>query len=171
MSDSTSPNEGTEPKEQPHPYSSANEQAPLPELNEFDLAGGKLAPGQERSINDLIEWNQHRRRMQWWTFVALGFVCLIFLFSLMRLMFKMISDKEVLAVVVHANDWHVLTFLGIALIVFASVPLSLALAILKMVSQPGIADSKESRDDAVLTTPQLELLKAIIDAFKAFKGA
>lgn len=172
MSDQNPPTGDSNPGGQVPPNTASNQPSPLPELGSFDLAGGKLPPAEEKNLDALLAWDSLRQRMQWWAFLGLGIVCLAFLLFLMMIMYDMITDKEALAVVVHAADWHVLTFLGIALIVFASVPLSIALAILRMVSQGGPTENKESKEELALTTPQLELVKTVIvEVTKALKGS
>ena len=66
-----------------------------------------------------------------------------------------------------SGHWHVLVFLGVALTLLAAIPLSLAMALMKMISDK---DSTGS-DGGDMKAPGIELAKAIIDLCKNVTAA
>jgi hypothetical protein len=106
--------------------------------------------------------------MQWVAFVGLGCLCMYFLIALAVSLRSFFTNKETLAIIAQSRDWHTLTLLGIAIVVFAIVPLSIALALVKMVSSSD--NQGDKKEEIALTTPQLELFKLIVETAKAVKG-
>jgi len=74
---------------------------------------------------------------------------------------------EVIAVAANAWQWHVLVFLGVTLALLAAIPLSLAMALMKMISDKDSAGS----DGGDMKSPGIELAKAIIDLCKNVTAA
>lgn len=66
---------------------------------------------------------------------------------------------------VTVSNTHAAVLIGLALVVFAAVPLSLTITLVRLSADP--LDKKAPDDSGLaLTTPQLELLKSIYSFFK-----
>lgn len=104
------------------------------------------------------------RRMRWWTFWAVGLICFAYFGGLLAMLLRLLSSKYLVAVLsaVPENwNWHVLTLLGVALVVFAAVPLSLGMALMKMISD-------KADETYGMTTANAELGKVCVDFLRSF---
>jgi hypothetical protein len=130
----------------------------------LDLAGGQVDPAEGRLIDDEIRDrladNKSFRWMRWAAFAVFGVTCITLLIVVVWSLHSLFVDRETLAIVATAHDWHYLTFLSVVVIAMAAVPLSLCSALIKMVS-------KAQKDDVAfsLTTPQVEVVKMIVQMF------
>lgn len=105
------------------------------------------------------------RRMRWWAFGVLGTVCIAYLITLLIALARIFFCDILPKVIPTGSDWHTLVLVGIALVVFAAVPLSLAMALVRMISEGGPDAEKPS-----LKTPQLEAIKIAFELLKSAKG-
>lgn len=139
---------------------------PQSNADSTDLSAGSVGVVTKFDINDALTEERARRKMRWIAFGVLGVLCSIYLVCLVVALTTLFLNPETLAIVSTVKDWHFLTLLGIALVIFAAIPLSLSLALVRMISGKGPGDEKQ---ELSITTPQLELFKVIIEAAKAFK--
>lgn len=101
--------------------------------------------------------------MRWFAFWGFGILCVLFLLILMVSLAALLVDRKILAVITHASDWHFVALLSVAILALTSVPLTLSIALVKMISH-----SHKSSDamPMSLTTPQIEFFKLIVEAIK-----
>lgn len=121
--------------------------------------------------------DEHRKNIEahrskrWIAFWGISFVSFIFFGMLIFIFYQIISD-DYLPVIIGAADktwqWHILVFLGGALVLAAAVPLSLAMALVKMISDTDKGGNESSSD---LKAPGIELAKAIIDLCKSVSSS
>lgn len=108
------------------------------------------------------------RYMRVAAFIVLGALIAAFLIVLLLVLLNLLSS-EFLSVLVKGGatmNWHILVFAGAALAVFAAVPLSLAMALVKMISVEQNCDA-----DGNYKTPTTELGKVILDLIKSVAQA
>jgi len=105
------------------------------------------------------------RRKRWSAFIFIGLVVAAFFGMLLTAFYKLFFGTYLVEAITAANDswqWHVLVFLGVALVLLAAIPLSLSLAMVKM-----IEDGRQEESGSGVKTPSVELVKALADIFKA----
>lgn len=108
------------------------------------------------------------REMRWVAFIGIGAFVALFLFILLFTLVALL-DREMILRLVSPDavlNWHVLVFFGLLVAVFAAIPLSLAMALVKMISE---RDS--SPEDSGLKMPSTELGKVILDLMKSVIAA
>ncbi|MGA6142612.1 hypothetical protein, partial [Providencia sp. NPDC089930] len=98
----------------------------------------------------------------------LGGLIALFLFILLCTLVDLLDRNFLLRLVEKGADlnWHILVFSGVAIAVFAAVPLSLAMALVKMISLTQHSDSSGD-----YKTPTTELGKVILDLIKSVANA
>ncbi|WP_341809384.1 hypothetical protein WMO32_01730 [Xanthomonas oryzae pv. oryzicola] len=132
----------------------------------------KVSPAPPNSMVEAYK-NQHElseeanRFLRGRAFACLGVACMVYLVCLLIALLSM-TDNSSLALLLRADgtNWHALMLLGLILVIFAAVPLSLAMALVKMISR---ADQEGSSKGSGITTPQLELFKVFLEMVKAAK--
>ncbi|UYK72562.1 hypothetical protein [Xanthomonas sacchari] len=141
-----------------------------------DVESGKskqeISPASPDSMVEIYR-NQHElseeanRSLRGQAFVWLGVACLVYLGCLLIALLSLI-DNSSLALLLRTDgtNWHALILLGLILVIFAAVPLSLAMALVKMISR---ADQETGGKGSGITTPQLELFKVFLEMVKAAK--
>lgn len=105
------------------------------------------------------------RKKRWSAFFFIGAIVLSFFALLLAAFCKLFFGTYLVEIIKAANEswqWHVLVFLGVSLVLLAAIPLSLSLAVMKMIGGAGQDDSASD-----VKTPSLELVKALADIFKA----
>jgi hypothetical protein len=109
--------------------------------------------------------SQANRYMRLAAFMILGMMSIYFLFSLLEFLESMLRfDSPILDLMIDREmDWHVWLVLGLALLTFAAVPLTLTMALLRMINPSNKDDAEKSLG---LVTPQLELAKLCVEALK-----
>ncbi|AZR24411.1 hypothetical protein C9397_14400 [Xanthomonas vasicola pv. vasculorum] len=109
------------------------------------------------------------RSFRRWAFYAVGVASLAYLVMLPIAIFFVVDDNS-LAILASARGagWHVILLTGLVLVILAAVPLSLTLALVRMISS-GKQDNDEGNRNPGITTPQIELVKAMLDMVKAAK--
>lgn len=135
----------------------------------LDADAGDAPPASRKAKDEVYRTEQGEnlaanRRMRWWTFRAVGVICVAYFAALLCVLLKLLSANylvRVLDAVPPTWDWHVLTLIGLALVVFAAVPLSLGIAMVKMISD-------KSDESYGMTTANAELGKVCIDFVKSF---
>lgn len=108
------------------------------------------------------------RTKRWVAFISAGVVCAIFFLLLAAVFFRIFFGDLLVGVVGAAannSSWHALIFLGGAMVLLAAIPLSLAMAMVKMISD---RDREEGGD---IKTPNVELGKVLVDLLKAITAA
>ncbi|MEB1529859.1 hypothetical protein [Xanthomonas sp. WHRI 7945] len=109
------------------------------------------------------------RSFRRWAFFAVGGASLAYLIMLPIAIFCVVDDHS-LAILASARDagWHVILLTGLVLVILAAVPLSLTLALVRMISSGRQEDDGKNGNFAI-TTPQIELFKALLEMVKAAK--
>jgi len=105
------------------------------------------------------------RRKRWAAFIFIGIVVATFFAMLLAAFCKLFFGTYLVEAITAANEnwqWHVLVFLGVALVLLAAIPLSLSLAMVKMIGGGGQEESGSG-----VKTPSVELVKALADIFRA----
>lgn len=108
------------------------------------------------------------RRMRWVAFIGMGVFVSLFLLALLAALCRLLSLDSLTVVLGLSTDyqWHSLVFVSVLIAVFAAIPLSLAMALVKMISE------KEDQNDGIdLKTPSTELGKVILDLLKSVINA
>jgi len=130
-----------------------------------DLSDGKISDPQTFSIDaDLLDQKQNRsfRAVIFWAFGSLSLAMLIGLFcELTRLL-----AFDQLVINSSNQDWHSSLLLVAILIIFASVPLSIVISLMRMTS----AQKPAKEDEPIITSPQIELIKNISSLVTAAKS-
>lgn len=128
-------------------------------------AAGSLVEEYGRQID--LNHKAHRE-MRWVAFIGLGGLIALFLFILLCTLVDLLDRNFLLRLVEKGAElnWHVLVFSGVAIAVFAAVPLSLAMALVKMISLTQHSDSSGD-----YKTPTTELGKVILDLIKSVANA
>jgi hypothetical protein len=106
------------------------------------------------------------RRMRWWAFGVVGSVCGIYLLALLCVLWRFF-DGHLIAAMLGANDtlnWHVLVLIGMALVIFAAVPLTLVMALVRMISE-------QVREPDTIKMPTTELAKLFFETAKSMFSA
>lgn len=108
------------------------------------------------------------RRMRGWAFVVIGVLTTLYLLVLLCVLWRFFDGRliaSILGVPGGPLDWHVLVLVGIALVIFAAIPLSFAMALVKMISD------RDAEDETRLRMPSTELGKVLVDLFKSMAAA
>lgn len=137
------------------------EQAGIPDPN--------LTP---KGIEDQLAENiAANRKKRWWAFRVIGAIVILFFALLMGALCKLFFGNHLAGIVGAANagwQWHVLVFMGVGLVILAAIPLSLTLAVVRMISEGSTDNSSDVK------TPNVELAKALAEMFRtiaaSFKG-
>lgn len=133
-----------------------------------DLSQAPLSALDRVQAEDYVIAQKQRRWMRWAAFVGLGLACLGFLCGLFQVLYGLLMDHSFPLMVpngVTVSNTHAAVLIGLALVVFAAVPLSLTITLVRLSADP--LDKKVPDDSGLaLTTPQLELLKSIYSLFK-----
>lgn len=114
-----------------------------------------------------IEAHRNKRKIAFIAGASTSGVFFVLLIAfILRLLF---SDflLRVIAVAANSWQWHVLVFLGVTLALLAAIPLSLAMALMKMISDK----DSSGADGGDMKAPGIELAKAIIDLCKNITAA
>ncbi|WP_416203727.1 hypothetical protein [Xanthomonas euvesicatoria] len=130
------------------------------------------APPKARSEVYLDQYEQSEeahRSFRRWAFYVVGGASLVYLIMLPIAIFCVVDDHS-LAILASARGagWHVILLTGLVLVILAAVPLSLTLALVRMISS-GKQEDDGSNGNPGITTPQIELFKAMLEMVKAAK--
>lgn len=108
------------------------------------------------------------RKLRWWAAIFVGILTLIF-FLLLIGAFRHIFFGNYLIELIEAasagGQWHALLFLGIVLAIFSATPLSLGLAVIKMIS------GKSQDGSTEVKIPAIELARAIAELGRGTNNA
>lgn len=104
-------------------------------------------------------------------FYWIGGVCLVYLIALLIILICLLATRSPLVLALLSNNptpnWHPLIVMSVALVILATVPLSLGLGLLHMASE-GRSESSEKNGVKI---PSAVLLKVLMDAaLKTGKG-
>lgn len=103
------------------------------------------------------------RSMRWVAFSVIGIVSFMFLMALLGVLMSIFSAEDPPAILtVQAADWHAWVFVGLALVVFAMIPLSLLMALVRMIS----ANEEEAAEG--IKSPSIEAGKLLYGMIKGF---
>ncbi|WP_372177502.1 hypothetical protein ACCQ23_21390 [Xanthomonas axonopodis pv. phyllanthi] len=122
-----------------------------------------------RLFNSQVDLNHKaHREMRWVAFISLGGLIALFLFTLLCTLVELLDRDFLLKLISEGKElnWHILAFSGVAITVFAAIPLSLAMALVKMIS---LAQHSDAGGD--YKTPTTELGKVILDLIKSMAQA
>ncbi len=105
------------------------------------------------------------RKMRRLAFNVVGGVCVLYVLVLLCVLWRFF-DGRLLASILGAPgghlDWNLLVLIGVALVVFAAIPLSFTMALVKMIS-----DSSSQDESFELKTPNTELGKVLLELIKS----
>lgn len=124
-----------------------------------------------RRENDELFSDEERTNKTWYrwmrllAFLVLGTICATYFWSLLSALSEIAQARSFAAIFGASADWHHLLFVTGIFAVFAAVPLSIAAALVKMVSEL----KEEEKKPASLTTAQAEGFKAFMAFIEAFK--
>ncbi|KFN42314.1 hypothetical protein N789_14065 [Arenimonas oryziterrae DSM 21050 = YC6267] len=102
------------------------------------------------------------RELRGSAFRLLGLMSFAYLVALLVILIGFFNAEKAPAIISHAWNWHVYVLVGIVLIVFAAIPLTLAMALVKMITEK--PDDKWEVAD--IKTPNVELAKIFADFIK-----
>ncbi len=109
------------------------------------------------------------REMRKLAFYVVGGLSGVYVLVLLCVLWRFF-DGRLLASILGAPgghlDWHMLVLIGVALVIFAAIPLSLTMALMKMISEAS-TDSEGSD----FKTPNSELGKVLLELFKSMLAA
>ena len=131
---------------------------------------GPAAPGSlvEEYRKQLDLNHEAHRHMRWAAFLGLGSLIALFLFVLLITMVELLDREFILKLVDSGSklNWHILVFAGVVVAAFTAIPLSLAIALVKMISL-----SQHDSEDGAYKTPTTELGKVVLDLLKSVAQA
>lgn len=114
---------------------------------------------------DQLRYNQKaNRKMRWMAFGVIGGLIVFFFLLLMAALFKIFFGSYLASIISAASagwQWHILIFLGATLLLLAAVPLSLSLALVRMISDKKDDEAQE------IKAPSVELIKALAHICKS----
>lgn len=124
----------------------------------------------EEVYEDEFRLNQRaNREMRRLAFYVVGGLSAIYVLVLLCVLWRFF-DGRLLASILGAPggnfDWHMLVLVGVALVIFAAIPLSLAMALGKMISE-----SSSKADSFDLKMPNTELGKVLVELLKSMLAA
>lgn len=126
----------------------------------------KASAEQSSLFDEKVLTSRENRKMRFVAFVGLGiFVCL-YLLCLLWALVHLANKDAVLSLMFLSNkaDWHVWAMVAFVLAIFASIPLTLANSLVKM-----IRPSEEKSEDK-LVIPHHEAFKSFLQALKDVFG-
>lgn len=133
------------------------------------------SPAVPQSAKVEVYADEHRlnqaanRKLRNVAFYAVGALTALYVLVLLCVLWRFF-DGRLLSSIIGASsgslDWHVLVLIGIALVIFAAVPLSFTMALVKMIS-----DRSDCSDEVALKTPSTELGKVLLDLFRSIAQA
>lgn len=106
------------------------------------------------------------RRMRWAAFFGIGLISGLYLLALLCVMWRLFGSDYLPAVLgaTPSFDWHILVMIGAALVIFAAIPLSLVMALVRMISE------QKPEGNGEIKIPSTELTKVLVDALKNVVG-
>lgn len=130
----------------------------------------KIDPAfQSGGLTDQVIKNlEAHRRKRWFAFWSISVFSAAFFGLLWFAIFNVFKGHFLTGVLGAASanwSWHILVFLGAALVILAAVPLSLTMGIVKMISEK--ENREEGGGEGMVKSPFLELAKQIADLSKA----
>ncbi len=138
----------------------AEESAASPSIN-VPIPTTALSENYDQITKDTLEAHLQMRQV---AFYSAGALSAVYLVCLLCVLWKFF-DGELLAAIIGASqdevNWHILVLIGIGLVIFAAIPLSLVMAVVKMVSG-------KDEDTSDIKTPTSELGKVLYELVKGF---
>lgn len=113
--------------------------------------------------NEKIKNDKQNRELRFVAFIFFGLISLLYLVCLLATVHNLLSGQSPLIYYMTkqgVTDWHAWLLLGLILIIFAVIPLSILNGLVKMVSE------KTEPEDMKLMLPQIEALKHLIDLLR-----
>ena len=129
-----------------------------------------LSPGANPLRDEYKKNIEAHRNKRWYAFWGISSVSIGFFILLGVFISRILSDNFLPAVIGAASsnwEWHILVFLGAVLALTAAIPLSLAMALVKMISDK----EKDESDGGDMKAPGIELAKAIVELCKSVTSA
>lgn len=122
-----------------------------------DPSNGSVDPDTSFNVTDELEDNIQKRKFRGVLFWVSGGFSLLMLLGLFCELCRILSH-DTLVLISSNQDWHASIFLVAVLVIFASVPLSIVLSLMKM----SFSSNKKDDDDPILTTPQITAIQTIL---------
>lgn len=135
--------------------------------SDSELSNAQIRPAmlEPDGPEDQLRYNQKaNRKMRWMAFGVIGGLIVFFFLLLMAALFKIFFGSYLASIISAASvgwQWHILIFLGATLVLLAAVPLSLSLALVRMISDKKDDEAQE------IKAPSVELIKALAHICKS----
>ena len=129
-----------------------------------DMSDGDLSLSGEINIDEALEDQKQKRNFRWWLFWSFGLLSFLMFVGLFCELTRLLTYQE-LIINSSAQDWHSSLLLIAILILYASVPLSIVISLMRMSS----SSKEKDGDDPLFTSPQIEFLKTIISLVSSAK--
>jgi hypothetical protein len=102
------------------------------------------------------------RKMRFWAFIGIGAMSILFLLVLLGVLCQFFDGRLIASALGASslNGWHALILIGVALAIFAAIPLTLLMALVRMISEPGA-------DADTIKLPTTELAKLCFESIKS----
>jgi hypothetical protein len=142
----------------------------LPSVNQPATTDPSLSTSSNPLRDEYKKNIEAHRNKRWYAFWGISSVSIVFFAILGIFICRMLSDNFLPAVIGAASsnwEWHILVFLGAVLALTAAIPLSLAMALVKMISDK----EKDESDGGDMKAPGIELAKAIVELCKSVTSA
>jgi len=122
-----------------------------------DLSAGEVSQADASDVSELLENEKQKRKFRAWLFWPFGVFSFVMFVGLFSELVRLLAYQN-LVVWSSVQDWHTSLILIAILVIFASVPLSIVISLMRM----SASRKSEKEDDAILTIPQIEVIKNII---------
>jgi uncharacterized Tic20 family protein len=128
------------------------------------------APTPSGNVSELAS-AKSRRQMRMAAFVAFTMISSLYFFVLLGTLCYWLTHKDSLWLLGRLQHQSAL-LIGGALVIFASIPLSLTLAMVRLAQDPQAKEEKAEATASIasITTPGLEAIKTIAEALKNVTG-
>lgn len=129
--------------------------------SQTDPSNGSVDAETTLNVNDDLKDNAQKRTFRYILFGVFGGLSFCMLLGLFCELCRILSH-DTLVLIASNQDWHASIFLVAVLVIFASVPLSIVLSLMKM----SFSSKQKDDDNPILTTPQISAIQTILGFFK-----
>ncbi|OAG73492.1 hypothetical protein A0J51_00960 [Gluconobacter japonicus] len=122
-----------------------------------DLSNGEITQSGANNISEELEDQKQKRKFRLWLFYPFGFLSFCMFVGLFCELTRLLTYND-LVITSSVQDWHSSLLLVAILIIYASVPLSIVISLMRMTSSA----KDKNNDDPLFTSPQIEFIKNVI---------
>lgn len=130
-----------------------------------DLSDGDITQSGVANIDETLEDQKQKRIFRWWIFYPFGFLSFCMFVGLFCELTRLLTYND-LVITSSMQDWHSSLLLVAILVIYASVPLSIVISLMRMTSSA----KNKNEDDPLFTSPQIEFIKNIIGLASSAKS-